>query len=129
VSGRRLWGWARDRFGTPEAFFSRFFVANYCPLAFLEESGRNRTPDRLPLAERKPLLERCDAALRKTVESLEPRLVIGLGRFATARAKAALASSDTRVGMVLHPSPASPAANRGWAQQAEVQLEALGVGL
>ena len=52
VSGRRLWGWARERFGTPEQFFSRFFVANYCPLVFLEESGRNRTPDRLPAGAR-----------------------------------------------------------------------------
>src|SRR5262249_19219767 len=25
VSGARLWGWARARFGTPEAFFARFF--------------------------------------------------------------------------------------------------------
>ena len=26
VSGTRLWGWARDRFGTPGQFFARFFV-------------------------------------------------------------------------------------------------------
>ena len=44
VSGRRLWGWAKKRFKTPEAFFSRFFVANYCPLVFMEESGKNKTP-------------------------------------------------------------------------------------
>jgi single-strand selective monofunctional uracil DNA glycosylase len=31
------------------------------------------------------------------------------------------------IGTVLHPSPASPAANRGWARQAERQLRALGV--
>ena len=37
---------------TAEAFFERFFVHNYCPLVFLEESGRNRTPDKLPKAER-----------------------------------------------------------------------------
>ena len=43
VSGSRLWSWARSRFGSAEAFFGRFFVANYCPLVFLEESGRNRT--------------------------------------------------------------------------------------
>ncbi len=29
VSGRRLWGWARDRFGAPANFFSRFFVQWY----------------------------------------------------------------------------------------------------
>jgi single-strand selective monofunctional uracil DNA glycosylase len=129
VSGRRVWGWARDRFGTPEAFFSRFFVANYCPLAFLEASGRNRTPDRLPITERKPLLALCDLALAQTIEVLEPQLVVGLGRFATARAKAALVGTGTRIGTILHPSPASPAANRGWAKQAEAQLAALGVKL
>jgi single-strand selective monofunctional uracil DNA glycosylase len=31
VSGQRLWGAIRAHFGTPERFFQRFFVANYCP--------------------------------------------------------------------------------------------------
>ena len=48
VSGTRRWGWARDTFGTPEKFFARFFVANYCPLCFMEVSGRNFTPVKLP---------------------------------------------------------------------------------
>lgn len=129
VSGRRLWGWARDRFGTPRKFFERFFVANYCPLVFLESGGRNLTPDRLPVAERAPLLAACDSALRALVEALEPALVVGVGGFAEARAAAALAGADVPVGRVLHPSPASPAANRGWREAAERQLEALGVDL
>jgi len=129
VSGRRLWGWARDRFGSPRRFFSRFFVANYCPLAFLEASGRNRTPDRLPTAERQPLLDLCDAALAESIAVLEPRLVVGLGSFATRRASAALDGLEVEIGTVLHPSPASPAANRGWVEQAESQLGALGVDL
>ncbi len=79
VSGARLWGWARDLFGTPERFFTRFFVANYCPLAFMESTGRNRTPDKLPICERKTLLEICDRALRRTVEFLHPDLVVGVG--------------------------------------------------
>lgn len=127
VSGRRLWGWARDRFGTPERFFERFFVANYCPLAFLEDSGRNRTPDKLPAAERAPLFAACDRALRRTVERLSPRRVVGIGGFAEARAHAALAGLDVPVGCILHPSPASPAANRGWSEQAERALEELGI--
>jgi single-strand selective monofunctional uracil DNA glycosylase len=129
VSGRRVWGWARDRFRTPDAFCSRFFIANYCPLAFLEETGRNRTPDRLPLAERKPLLELCDRALAETIAALEPRLVVGFGRFATKRAEEALAGLEVPIGTVLHPSPASPAANRGWVERAEQQLEELGIEL
>ncbi|MCP4202760.1 MAG: single-strand selective monofunctional uracil-DNA glycosylase [bacterium] len=129
VSGRRLWGWARDRFGTPEAFFQRFFIANYCPLSFMEESGRNRTPDRLPESEREPLLEICDQALAETVRALEPKLVVGVGKWAERRARRALAGLDLRIGSILHPSPASPLANRGWAKRAERDFEDLGVRL
>ena len=129
VSGRRLWGWAADRFGRPEAFFSRFFVLNYCPLVFMEESARNRTPDKLPAEERAPLEAACDAALRASVLALETPLVIGVGAWAEDRARLALEGLDLRVGRVLHPSPASPAANRGWAEQAEAQLRDLGLAL
>jgi len=129
VSGSRLWGWARDRFGTPECFFQRFLVANYCPLVFMEPSGRNRTPDKLPAAEQSELFRHCDQALRRAVNTLEPALVVGIGKFAEERARAALGGRDVRVGRILHPSPASPAANRGWSQQAERQLAALGVAL
>ncbi|MEM7049554.1 MAG: uracil-DNA glycosylase family protein [Acidobacteriota bacterium] len=129
VSGRRLWGWAEQRFGAPERFFDRFFVANYCPLAFLEASGRNRTPDKLPVAERQALFELCDRALRQTIETLEPRRVIGIGAFAEGRARLVLEGLDVAIDRILHPSPASPAANRGWAEQAERQLVALGVEL
>lgn len=127
VSGRRLWGWARERFEEPERFFARFFVANYCPLAFMEASGRNLTPDRLRAVEKTPLLEQCDRALVSTVEALSPKWVIGIGRFAEVRARAALAGINVRIGRGLHPSPASPAANRGWVEQWERDLEGLGI--
>ncbi len=129
VSGARLWGWARDTFATPERFFSRFFVANYCPLAFMEASGRNRTPDKLPAAEREPLLRFCDRALAKTVALLEPQVVIGVGAFAEGRARAVLGTQGPRIGRILHPSPANPAANTGWSDRAERDLAALGVRL
>ncbi len=127
VSGARLWGFARDRFGTPERFFARFFVANYCPLLFLEASGRNVTPDKLHAAEREPLLRACDAALRKTIEALQPRIVVGVGHFAQTRARTALADLGIEIGRIPHPSPASPLANRGWAEQAERALESMGI--
>ncbi|MCB9523956.1 MAG: single-stranded DNA-binding protein [Myxococcales bacterium] len=128
VSGRRLWGWAAEDYGTPERFFARFFVANYCPLVFMEESGRNRVPEKLPAGEREPLFAACDKALRRTVEHFQPRLIVGVGKFAEDRARAILADvPDLRFGQVLHPSPASPAANRGWAAQARAQLAALGL--
>ncbi|HEX9620954.1 MAG TPA: uracil-DNA glycosylase family protein [Polyangiaceae bacterium] len=129
VSGTRLWGWVKGRFETPARFFDRFFVANYCPLVFLEASGRNRTPDKLPPAERQPLFAACDAALRRMVALLAPRFVIGVGGFAAERARSALSDYDGTIACVLHPSPASPAANRGWASLAEGQLSELGIRL
>ena len=127
VSGRRLWGAFKERFGTAEAFFKGHFVANYCPLVFMEASGKNRTPDKLPAAETEALQAFCDAHLRAVAEALEPKWVIGVGAFAEARAQKALFNMDIKVGRILHPSPASPAANRGWAEQATRQLEALKV--
>ncbi len=119
--------WARGAFGTPELFFSRFFIANYCPLSFMETTGRNRTPDKLPASERDPLLEICDRALQRMVEGMRPDLVVGVGSFAEKRARIALEGTDVQIGRILHPSPASPAANRGWAEQATRQLRELGV--
>lgn len=130
VSGRRLWGLFRERFGTPERFFSGHFVANYCPLLFLEESGRNRTPDKLRAAEQDALFRACDEHLLRLVAALEPEWVIGVGGFAETRIRAALAVAESarpRIGRVLHPSPASPRANRGWAEAATRELEDLGV--
>ena len=129
VSGARLWGWARDTFHTPKRFFSRFYVANYCPLVFYDESGRNLTPDKLPATQRQPLFAACDRALRRTIETLRPTYVIGVGTFAQQRAQIALDDMDVTIGRILHPSPASPAANRGWAEQATRQLTSLGVQL
>ncbi len=127
VSGTRLWGWARDRFGTPERFFADFFVLNYCPLAFLEDSGKNRTPDKLPSSERAALYRICDHALAASIDVLRPRLIVGIGSFAQERAARVVGDLEIAVGMILHPSPASPKANRGWAEQAERELADLGV--
>ncbi|MGH8606254.1 MAG: uracil-DNA glycosylase family protein [Gammaproteobacteria bacterium] len=127
VSGQRLWGWARRTFGTPDKFFARFFILNYCPLCFLESSGRNRTPDRLPAAEREPLFAVCDRSLVQSVEVLRPRYLLGVGRFSYGRVTAALSKSSTRLGMVPHPSPASPQANRGWDRLMEEALKSLGI--
>jgi single-strand selective monofunctional uracil DNA glycosylase len=123
-----VWGWAKERFGTPDAFFDRFFVWNYCPLSFMEESGKNRTPDKLPASERSAIYALCDAALSDVVSELAPGRVIGVGAFAETRARQAL-GQDAKIGRVLHPSPASPAANRGWSQQVEHQLANMGIAL
>lgn len=127
VSGHRLWGWARERFKTPQHFFQRFWVANYCPLAFMEAGGRNRTPDKLPGLEKEPLFAACDRALVQTMERLNPRYVIGVGRFAAQQAEKALSALDVTVGCITHPSPANPKANRGWAGVIEKELADVGI--
>jgi single-strand selective monofunctional uracil DNA glycosylase len=127
VSGRRLWGWAKNRFQTPKRFFTRFFVGNYCPLSFIEPSGRNRTPNNLRVSEKRPLLEICDRALRRTVQWLEPRYVVGVGQFARERAEIALTELDVIIGRITHPSPANPKANRGWDNLVTKELEDLGI--
>lgn len=129
VSGRRLWGFFAELFGTAERFFAEAFVANYCPLAFVEASGANRTPDRLPVAERRPLFAACDGALAEVITELRPTRVIGIGAFARRRAELVVEKNglEVEIGGLLHPSPASPRANRGWAAEARVELEAQGI--
>lgn len=122
VSGMRLWGWAKQTYGTPQRFFTRFFVLNYCPLAFFTEAGENLTPDRLPAGDRRPLLSACDVALKTAVEYLNPKYVFGVGGFAARRVGAALSGMDVVSGTIPHPSPLNPAANRGWAQALEKAL-------
>lgn len=129
VSGRRLWSWAADRFGAAESFFQSCFVVNYCPLLFMEESGRNRTPDKIPSAEMEPVTVACDAHLGRVLELLQPEWALGVGGFAEKRLASMVprAAPQARVGSILHPSPASPAANRGWAEAVDRQIAALGV--
>lgn len=128
VSGRRLWGLFAGRFGTPQKFFQEHFVVNYCPLAFLAASGSNVTPDKLAKRERARLDTVCDAHLRQVIEILRPEWIVGIGAFARKRGELAASGSAIRVGQILHPSPASPKANRqDWGQTATGELIALGV--
>lgn len=135
VSGRRLWGWCAERFGPASKFFEQWFVLNYCPLVFLEESGRNFTPDKLPAGQLRALYELCDAHLAAALSALQPQWAIGVGGFAEKRLRAVLESDrldsalarKVRVSQILHPSPASPAANRGWGQAVDAKLAELGL--
>jgi single-strand selective monofunctional uracil DNA glycosylase len=127
VSGRRLWGLFAERFGVAEKFFADHFAVNYCPLAFLSETGSNLTPDKLPAAEQGKLFAACDEHLRRVLEILQPEWLIGVGGFARDRGEEFSEELDIKLGQILHPSPASPAANRGWGEAATKQLVALGI--
>lgn len=127
VSGRRLWGLFAARFGRPECFFEHHFVLNYCPLLFTSETGANLTPDKLPVRETEALYAACDAHLLRVVKSQGVQWVAGVGAFAEGRAREVLSGQGVQVFRILHPSPASPAANRGWPEQAVAALREAGV--
>lgn len=128
VSGQRLWALFAERYPLADDFFANHFVLNYCPLAFFDKA-RNVTPDKLPKGEAMPLYAACDIHLRACVDALAPEWLIGIGKFAENQARLAIGQSHPKVkiGTILHPSPASPIANRGWAPQAASQLAALGI--
>jgi single-strand selective monofunctional uracil DNA glycosylase len=127
VSGARMWGMWKGLSGTAARFFAWGFVANYCPLVFMDEGGRNITPDKLSPKERSALFAPCDAHLRAVIRTLEPEWVVGIGKFAEGRAREAL-PGQTVLSMP-HPSPANPNANRDWAGVARAQLEGQGLPL
>ncbi len=127
VSGRRLWGLFSQRFPHAPDFFRDHFVANYCPLVFMSVSGANLTPDKLPATETAPLFRACDQHLRDVVAWMKPTTVVGVGGFAEGRARLALEGTGVRFARILHPSPASPAANRDWAGTAVKQLVQAGL--
>ena len=130
VSGRRLWGLFAERFETPEAFFADHFVANYCPLAFMERSkyAKNITPDKLPKVERMALETICDRYLLDLIILLKPTYLIGIGKYALKKFQQVV-SPDSRyiLGSIIHPSPANPQANRNWKEKTQQQLIDLGI--
>lgn len=128
-SGTRLYGWARERYQTAARFFEEFYVVNYCPLLFFDEDGKNLTPPQIGARAMQPVDQACDAHLVAVLEALDPLFVVGVGQYAEERARTVVAQRGLalKVGRVLHPSPANPLANKGWAAQAEAQLSELGV--
>ncbi len=126
VSGARLWGAIAERFPNARDFFAARFVANYCPLVFMDDGGKNLTPDKLPKGERTALEAACDAHLDALVVALKPTTVLGIGAFAAKRCERVV-GARARVGALPHPSPASPAANAGWAALARRALDEQGV--
>ncbi len=125
VSGERLWGWIKDRWKTPDRFFTSHFIWSHCPLMYIHTNGsRNITPDRLNIEDRKALYPLCDTMLDLLIDMLEPRQIVGIGNYATARAKACVKGRENppQVLKILHPSPASPAANAGWRERIEEEL-------
>ncbi|MES2983432.1 MAG: uracil-DNA glycosylase family protein [Verrucomicrobiota bacterium] len=129
VSGRRLWGLFAERFPKAKDFFKDHLVINFCPLIWMKDTGANLTPDKIRAVEMTTVEIACQKHLCRLVEILEPQYLIGVGAYAENHMRVARATLGTEaiIGKILHPSPASPAANRGWAEVAERQLKEIGV--
>jgi len=122
VSGKRMWGLFQERFGTPKAFFAEHFVANYCPLVFMDQGARNLTPDKLPAREMGPLSEHCDRHLAEMI-----RILLRVSKSGGFAQKSTSGAEPVKILRILHPSPASPAANRGWSAAVEKTLVEQGI--
>lgn len=141
-SGKRLWGLVRERFPDPMSFFARNFVINHCPLLFLAGTGSNIAAAQLSARQLSDFIPACDRAAAAVIAELEPRALVGIGAFAY---KAFMRIRDSllaptfgpegtprwlrelEIVQILHPSPASPAANRGWAERVATDLENAGL--
>ena len=126
VSGRRLWGLFSELFDSADAFFENHFVANFCPLVWMKETGANLTPDKLPNDCMEPVEKSCRESLARIIEILKPEKLIGIGAFAE-KQLAFVKEDHQKIGKILHPSPASPAANRDFSGTATQQLIALNI--
>ena len=126
VSGRRLWGLFAEKFPDAKDFFGIILWLIIVRLYSWKRVEEIEHPINY-LHPKKPLEEACDQHLREIVGILQPEWLIGVGGFARKRAEEALEGIDIKIGTILHPSPASPAANRGWAEAASKQLKEQGI--
>ena len=131
VSGKRFWNFIKSICDTPESFSKNCIVYNHCPLIFMGKTGRNITPPEMKNIElRKNLFTHCDNALKKVIELYDVKHIVCLGRLAEARAKNVIKYNQffhINVHFLIHPSPASPAANRGWNELAMTSLTKYGI--
>lgn len=128
VSGRRLWGLFDQLYGSADAFFSTAYVANYCPLIWMSETGANITPDRLPREQTAQINAACQRHLARLIRVLRPTCLIGIGAYALQQLRTAadtLSGMTFTLGSILHPSPASPVSNKCWPEKPRQQLLAI----
>jgi single-strand selective monofunctional uracil DNA glycosylase len=116
--------------GEPDNFFRNCFVYNFCPLLFLSSTGANVTPADLPVEKRNEIHALCDQALVEIIRLLNVKIVVGIGKYVYDGAVTLLESealTNVSVQLLMHPSPANPAANKGWDAIAQKQLREAGV--
>jgi len=96
----------------------------------MSASGKNITPPDIAADARGRLNGACDRALVDVVRLLGVRTVVAVGKYTQCRVRAALhdaAVTDVNTVVIMHPSPASPAANKAWTDIALTQLTQAGL--
>lgn len=155
VSGMRFWTLFDKLCSSPEQFFKHSYVHNYCPLSFMDASGKNVTPPTMRGGVRVQLEAACDRALYEAVLLFQPSIIVGVGQYAEACAHRAIQAASaevvdtekaggeaqtscpkeegTSIGKAIHicsiphPSPRNAKANKDWYSTATDSLERHGV--
>ena len=125
VSGRRLWGLFEQLYGPAPVFFEHAYVANYCPLIWMSESGANIPPAQLPREQATRIDAACQRHLVRLIRALRPTCLIGVGAYAMQQLQIAadtITESSITLGSILHPSPASPLSNKCWPDKPREQI-------
>lgn len=127
ISGLRFWGMVQDFYPEPSEFFKTNAVFNYCPLGFISsvKTAKNITPESLVKSEREALDRVCLNYLADIVEILEPKYLVGIGKYAEEKLKKVAGSRF--VTSIIHPSPGNPMANNGWKEKTIGKLRELGI--
>ena len=129
MSGERFWRFIQSKWLTAENFFQNCFVHNYCPLVFTTETGKNITPAEFRSTSKKLVVSHCDSALVKTISILQTTDIVAVGKFVYNRVNQVKKEHDLKINVhfLMHPSPANPAANKGWDSVAEMTLNKLNI--
>jgi single-strand selective monofunctional uracil DNA glycosylase len=130
-SGKRLWDYLRNSGPDPRRALRDVLIVNHCPLLLFDEAGRNITPDKLPRAQREPLLQVCDAGIERMARATGAQVMVGIGRYAEKQCLKVAEDLGAEVTQIPHPSPASPVANqdggRIWAAAVDATLRDIGI--
>ncbi|XP_060520307.1 single-strand selective monofunctional uracil-DNA glycosylase-like isoform X2 [Cylas formicarius] len=123
-SGDRFWNLFSELCTDPEKFFNCAFVYNYCPLAFMDGTGRNLTP--ADIKERKNLELICDKYYHEVLKLLQPEVIVAVGDYMEKRTKAVFKvyefTNSIKLFRMPHPSPRA-VNNQNWSEKAKRFLE------
>ena len=129
ISGRRLWGLISKLYPNVNDFFDKHAVFNYCPLGFLDagKTAKNFTPDHLLKKERIELENVCDSYLKDVISMINPKALIGIGKYAQSKLLAVNGNENRIVDSIIHPSPGNPQANNKWEEKTIEKMRSLGL--